>query len=168
MNEFIKDLLRKNFTFKTIINRCKKQGWDVTEIEINLIKSQLDIELEIERKKKDKDSNVKKAVDIIPLFTEENTYFDFANRLGVNTEYTDTAELIGIVQKLTADIFIKQALCLLRGLELQSEGKLIGLEILFKGYDISLRAVSKAWGIDNLIDLNAAVQCLQAKGYEIK
>lgn len=168
MNDFIRDLLRKNFTFKTIIARCLKKGWKVSEVEIALIKSQLDLELEIERKKQEKDSNTKKGADIIPLFTEENTYFDFANRVGVNTEYSNAEELIGTVQKLTAEIFIKQALCLLRGLELQSEGKLIGLEILFKGYDVALRAVCKAWGLESIIDLNAAIQTLQTRGYEVK
>jgi hypothetical protein len=129
----------------------------------------LDLELEVERKKKDKEEKEsKKSSNIVALFTEENTYFDFAERVGVNTEYSNVEELIGTVQKLTGEIFIKQALCLLRGLELQSEGKLIGLEILFKGYDISLKAVCKAWGLETLIDLNAAIQTLQTRGYEVK
>ncbi|MBW4607115.1 MAG: hypothetical protein KME22_07795 [Hassallia sp. WJT32-NPBG1] len=163
MHEFIKDLLRKNFTIKTIKSRCLKKGWDITDEEIEVIKNNLNLELEIERVNKDK--NIKKGKAIIPLFTQENTYFDFAKRVGVNTEYTNINELISIVQKLTADIFIRQSLCLLRALELQSEGHFIDLDILFKGYDIALKGLCKAWGISNLIDVNAAFQCLESKGY---
>lgn len=162
MDEFIKALLRNNFTTKTIKSRCLKKGWEVTDKEIEIIRNTLNLELEIERKSK---TNTKKGSDIIQLFSEQNTYFDFAKRVGVNTEYKDTTELIITVQKITADIFIRQALCLLRALELQSEGLFVDMDILWRGYDIALKGVCKAWGITNLIDVNAAFQCLEAKGY---
>lgn len=163
MNEFIKDLLRKNFTVKTIKSRCLKKGWTVTDTEIELLRNSLNLELQIERNNKDK--NTKKGAAIIPLFTEENTYFDFAKRVGVNTEYADITELITLVQKITADIFIRQSLCLMRALELQSEGHFVDMDILFRGYDLALKGLCKAWGITNLIDVNAAFQCLESKGY---
>lgn len=163
MNDFIKDLLRKNFTTKTIKNRCLKKGWEVTDSEIEILRNTLNLEITIERE--NKKEKTKKGSDIIPLFTEQNTYFDFAKRVGVNTEYKDTTELIVTVQKITADIFIRQSLCLLRALELQSEGLFVDMDILWKGYDIALKGLCKAWGITNLIDVNAAFQCLESKGY---
>lgn len=163
MNEFIKGLLRNNFTAKTIRSRCLKNGWEVTDSEIELLRNDLKLELVIERENKKEKS--KKGGDIIPLFSEQESYFDFAKRVGVNTEYKDTTELIVTVQKITADIFIRQSLCLMRALELQSEGLFVDLEILWKGYDIALKGLCKAWGITNLIDVNAAFQCLENKGY---
>lgn len=162
MKEFIKDLLRKNFTAKTIKSRCLKKGWEVNDSEIELLRNDLKLELSLERENKSKS---KKGSDIIPLFSQQETYFDFAKRVGVNTEYKDATELIVTVQKITADIFIRQSLCLMRALELQSEGYFIDIDILFKGYDIALKGLCKAWGISNLIDVNAAFQCLESKGY---
>ncbi len=162
MNEFIKALLRNNFTAKTIKSRCLKKGWEVTDAEIELLRNDLKLEVSIERENKNK---AKKGSDIIPLFSEQETFFDFAKRVGVNTEYKDATELIVTVQKITADIFIRQALCLMRALELQSEGLFVDMDVLWRGYDIALKGLCKAWGITNLIDVNAAFQCLESKGY---
>jgi hypothetical protein len=170
MEEYIKSLIKANYTNKTIINRCNKKGWEVDNLQIEEIRNTVKLELEIERTNKEEDDAInkkKKGKVIVPLFTESETYFDFAKRIGIETEYSDTKELIGTVQKLTANIFIRQAICLLRGLELQSQGQPIELDIMFKGYDIALKAISKAWGIETLIDLNAAIQALSIRGYDV-
>jgi hypothetical protein len=163
MNEYIKDLLRKNFTPKTIKARCLKKGWEVTDTEIEVLRNDLELELILERENKKEKS--KKGINVVSLFSELETYFDFAKRVGVNTEYKDTTELVVTIQKITADIFIRQSVCLMRALELQSEGRFIDLEVLWRGYDIALKGLCKAWGITNLIDVNAAFQCLENKGY---
>ncbi len=85
----------------------------------------------------------------------------------MDTEYSNIDELIGTVQKLTANIFIKQAICLLRGLELLSEGHATDLDILYKGYDVAFKAIDKAWGIQVLIDINSAIYTLNNKGFKI-
>ena len=162
IKEFIKDLLRKNFTIKTIKVRCDKQGYNVTDLEIAGIKHELELELKIERQNK-KDGDKKSKV--IKLFSEQESYFDFAKRLGVNTEYNDVTELISTVQKITADVFIRQSLVLMRALELQLEGDFIDTGLFIKGYEVALRGVCLAWGIQNLIDVNAAFQCLESKGF---
>lgn len=161
MNEFIKDLIRKNFTAKTIKARCVKQGWNPTNEQIESIRSEVQLELKAERKAKEN----KKEKDIISLFNEQETYFDFAKRVGVNIDYKNTTELISTIQKITADIFIRQSLCFMRALELQSEGIAIDTTMFIRGYDIALKGLCLAWGIQNLIDVNAAFQCLESKGY---
>ena len=161
MHDFIKDLLRKNFTAKTIIARCLKLGWNPSIEEIENIRSELKVELEMNRKSKSKNDKEK----IVALFTEQETYFDFAKRMGVNTEYENSVDLISSVQKITADIFIRQSLVLLRALELQSEGVGIDTAMFIKGYEVALKGICIAWGIQNLIDVNAAFQCLESKGY---
>jgi hypothetical protein len=163
MKEYIKDLLRKNFTAKTIKARCLKKGWDITDNEIEILRGELELEFMVKRNPKDKTESEK--TKITRLFSEQETYFDFAKRIGVNTEYESTTDLIVTIQKITADIFIKQSVCLARALELVSEGVIIDLEIFWKGYDIALKGLCKAWGITNLVDVNAAFQCLESKGY---
>lgn len=169
MEIFIRSLIIAGYINKTIKSRCKKKGYpEPTDEEIEVLRNTIKLENEIEKvNKKEPKEDKKKGKMIIPLFTETESYFDFANRIGVETEYQNVGELIAIVQKLTANIFIKQAVCLLRGLELQSEGKNIDLEILFKGYDIAFKAIDKAWGMQNLIDLNAAIQSVRNKGFTI-
>lgn len=163
MNEFIKDLIRKNFTAKTIKSRCAKQGWEVTNEQIESIRGEVDLEIKAERKAKTK--TTKEKPDIIALFSEQETYFDFANRVGVNLNYQNNTDLISSIQKITAEIFLRQSLCYLRTLELLSEGIPIDILIFMKGYEIALKGVCLAWGIQNLIDVNAAFQCLESKGY---
>jgi hypothetical protein len=161
MNDFIKDLLRKNFTAKTIKARCLKKGWNATDNDIEIIRNQISLENDL----KDKKDKSDKKSQIIKLFSEQCTYFDFAKKIGVNLDYQDNVELISIIQKITADIFIKQSVCLLRALELQAEGVAVNMDIFWKGYDVAFKGVCKAWGITNLIDVNAAFQCLESKGY---
>jgi hypothetical protein len=161
MDEFIKNLIRKNFTVPTIIRRCEKNNWNVTIDHIEYLRHEINLEIELERKEK-KDKGESK---VIRLFDSENKYFDFAKKAGVNLEYKDNIELISILQKVTAEVFIKQSVCLLRALELLIEGENIDVAIFWKGYEISLNALCKAWGINNLIDVNAAFQCLESKGY---
>lgn len=169
METFIRTLIIAGYTNKTIKTRCKKKGYDEpTDEEIEIIRNNIKLENKIEKtNKKEPKEDKKKGKVVIPLFTETETYFDFANRIGVETEYQNVGDLIAIVQKLTANIFIKQAICLLRGLELQSEGHSIDLEILFKGYEVAFKAIDKAWGMQNLIDLNAAIQSVKNKGFTI-
>lgn len=158
------------YTDKTIISRCKKKDFYPSDNDIHQIRNRVKLKSEIEEINKSKEDLKGKSVKgkaIIPLFTKEETYFDFANRIGVNTEYSNIEELIGTVQKLTANIFIKQAICLLRGLELLSEGQAIDLDILYKGYSVAFQAIDKAWGMQTLIDLNAAIYSLNAKGFTI-
>lgn len=161
MDEFIKDLIRKNFTAKTIKARCAKHGWNPTNEQIESIRSEVQLELKAERKAKEN----KKQKDITSLFSEQETYFDFAKRVGVNLDYKSQTDLITAIQKATAEIFLKQSLCFLRALELQSQGVAIDTTMFIRGYDIALKGVCLAWGIQNLIDVNAAFQCLESKGY---
>jgi hypothetical protein len=161
MDEFVKDLLRKNFTIPTIIRRCEKNNWHVTIEHIEYLRHEVNLEIELERKEKKNKTETK----VIQLFDSENKYFDFAKKAGVNLEYKDNIELISIIQKVTAEVFIKQSICLLRALELLSEGENVDVNVFWKGYEVSLNALCKAWGINNLIDVNAAFQCLESKGY---
>ena len=54
MEEFIKELIRKNFTVKTIKSRCEKQGWNPTNEEIESIRSKVQLELKSKCKNDDK------------------------------------------------------------------------------------------------------------------
>lgn len=163
MEEFIKSLLRKNFTSATILNRCQKQGWTVTPDEIEILRNEVTLEIEAEKIAKKQKTSKEKSV--IKLFSELETYEEFRERIGIDTEFKDAIQLITLVQGLSANIFIRQALCLMKGLELQCEGNAIDIEILFKSYDIAFKVLCKAWGIDNLVNVNAAFQCLESKGY---
>lgn len=162
MNELIEKLIRQNFTAKTIKLRCEKQGWNPTNEEIETIRSKVQLELKAEKEMRKKKED---KADIVLLFSEQESYFEFAKRVGVNLDYQNTTELITAIQKTTAEIFLRQSLCFLRALELQSEGFAIDTTIFIRGYDIALKGVCLAWGIQNLIDVNAAFQCLESKGY---
>lgn len=170
MDEYIESMVIAGYTNKTIISRCKKKDFYPTDNDIQQIRNKVKLKSEIEQVNKSKEDLNGKTVKgkvIIPLFTKEETYFDFASRIGVDTEYSNIDELIGTVQKLTANIFIKQAICLLRGLELLSEGHATDLDILYKGYDVAFKAIDKAWGIQVLIDINSAIYTLNNKGFKI-
>lgn len=167
MDEYIKSMVIAGYTDITIKKRCLKKGYkEPSDIDIQVIRNNVKLQGEIENVSK-ADKGKTKGKHITPLFNEVETYFTFAKRVGIETEYTNIEELIGTVQKLTADIFIRQAVCLLRGLELLSEGQSIDLELLYKGYAVAFTAIDRAWGMQTLIDLNAAIQNLEGKGFSI-
>ena len=161
MEEYIIKLIVAGYTTPTIIDRCNKKNYQVTELKVEEIRHKIKLKNQLAREVNNPDKKGK-----LFIFSGADNYFDYRRKLGVK-DCQNIDDLIENIQRVSSEIFERQAICLLKALEMLSEGKSVDIEFLYKGYDIAFKVLDKAIGLHNLVDINSAIKCLEERGFKI-